>query len=80
MAARKIESDTERNLVSAVAGMALQYLSVKGEEGDYLDSLNMNAGESALRVLEDYGLVDVDSSYRSGVWTELGERFIRGQA
>ena len=79
MAARKIQSAVERDLVAAVAGMALQYLSVNGEEGEYLDSLNMSAGESALKVLQDYGLVDADSHYRSGVWTELGERFIRGQ-
>ena len=82
MANRIIETEQEREAVDALATMALQYLTVKREDGkgEWLDSLCMCAGEQALKVLSDYGLVDAEHPYRIGEWTAFGERFLRDKA
>jgi hypothetical protein len=66
-------NNREEQLLKALAWMAVQYLEAEGE----LDSLNMSAGEQALRALEDYGLVTVTPGDRIGRWTEAGTAFLR---
>ena len=65
-------TDAETRLLAALAWMAEQNL----KDGDCLDSLSMSAGERALEELARYGLVEADANYRSGVWTEAGQRFL----
>jgi hypothetical protein len=61
-------TDAEMRLLTALAGMAYQYL---GQE-DGLDNLCMGAGEEALRVLASYGLVTISHGGRCGQWTQAG--------
>ncbi len=66
-------SDEERQLLLALAGMAEQYLG----PGDFLDHQCMGAGETAVALLIEYGLVEPDGR-RGGAWTEAGKRFLNG--
>lgn len=65
-------TDTEMRLLTALAQMAAQYL----EDGDHLDSLSMSAGQDALAVLAEHGLVDADEPFRFGRWTAAGRRLL----
>jgi hypothetical protein len=53
--------------------MAAQYL----QSGDELDSLAMSAGEQAIRVLAEHGLVEPHAGGRCARWTEAGRRFLQ---
>jgi len=55
----------------ALAEMVDQYLTV----GEELDTQFMSAGENALRVLAEEGLVTYDGG-RCGSWTEAGRRLL----
>lgn len=56
----------ERRLLHALACVCDQYMSTKGE----LDHAFMGAGELAVTLLAEYGLVDPGGS--GGVWTKAG--------
>lgn len=64
-------SEREERLLGALAWMVKQYLSV--EDGG-LDHVCMSAGEQAMTLLAEYGLVTDDT--RHGRWTDAGERFL----
>ncbi len=65
-------TDDERELLTALAKMARQYLTRDEEKGE-LDSLCMSAGEHALLQLEKYGLVTIERPHiRIAYWTESG--------
>lgn len=57
--------------LKALAEMVAQYLTV----GEELDTLCMTAGQDALRVLAEEGLVAYDGG-RCGSWTEAGRRLL----
>lgn len=58
--------------IYALALMAQQYLETDGGE---LDHLCMSAGEHAIDVLADHGLITSHS--RGGSWTELGRNLLQ---
>jgi hypothetical protein len=60
----------EERLLAALAGMCVQYL----EENGVLDHMWMGAGEDAMAVLADYGLIEVAG--RGGSWTKAGRAFL----
>jgi len=60
-------TDAERKILRALAGMCNQYLLHKGG----LDHLCMSAGERAVEVLAEYGLVDCND--RGAAWTKAGQ-------
>lgn len=64
-------NDQEERLLAALALMVSQYLG--GEDGT-LDHMCMGAGERAMTILAEYGLVTDDT--RHGRWTDAGERFL----
>lgn len=66
-------TEAERKLLLALAWMSAQYLESK--DGD-LDSLCMSAGEEALRVLAEHGLVEITHGGRCGRWTEAGTHLL----
>ena len=57
--------------ICALALMAHQYLETDGGE---LDHLNISAGEHAVDVLVDHGLVKPHG--RGGSWTKRGRRLL----
>ena len=59
-------TEEERRLLSALAGMCEQYL---GRDGS-LDHQFMSAGENAVALLAEHGLVE--STPRGGTWTHAG--------
>lgn len=61
----------EQRLLSALAWMCAQYLEDRDGE---LDHLSMSAGERAIGLLVDYGLVA--PSGRGGAWTEAGQALL----
>jgi hypothetical protein len=61
-------TDEEKALLSALAGMCLQYVTPRGSKN--LEHQYMSAGEAAVHLLAAYGLVDW--SPRGGTWTEAG--------
>ena len=63
-------SDTERKLLTALAMMCAQYI----EEDGVLDHQSMRAGERAVAVLVEQGLVN--PSGRGGSWTEAGQALL----
>ncbi len=65
-------SERETRLLAALTGMAEQYLT----SGGMLDTLCMGAGEGAIQVLEEYGLVEITHGGRCAVWTAEGRAFI----
>jgi hypothetical protein len=68
-------TEQERRLVGALALMAQQYLST-ADPGSELDNLCMSAGEAALGMLAEYGLVTITAGGRCGAWTEAGSQFL----
>jgi len=62
----------ERRALKALALMAQQYLE---HEDGMLDHLAMSAGEHALKVLHEHGLVD--GVERGAKWTDKGQEFLR---
>ena len=75
MAAREPATEMEKRLLVALAWMCQQYLScdIPGVS-DYLDHECMGAGEGAVALLAEYGLVDSDP--RGGTWTEAGNKLL----
>jgi hypothetical protein len=63
----------EHRLLVALAWMCEQYLA----NGDRLDHLCMNAGEQAVELLVQYGLVDPEG--RGGTWTEAGRALLNSE-
>lgn len=74
------QTDQERALLDALVWMASQYLEDNPSAPGELDTKCMSAGETTLELLEQYGLVDASPGYRFGEWTDLGERFLRGES
>lgn len=69
-------NETERQLLQPLALMVAQYL-VHCIEDTELDSMAINAGENALTVLADYGLVALKGRHRiRGDWTDVGRQFL----
>ncbi|MBA3050691.1 MAG: hypothetical protein KKE42_16135 [Alphaproteobacteria bacterium] len=60
-------SERDKAVLAALVRMVDQYLTV----GEELDTLSMSAGQNALRILADAGLVDYDGG-RCGTWTQAG--------
>ncbi|GGC76571.1 hypothetical protein [Chelatococcus reniformis] len=70
-------NDSEKTVLFALALMANQYLRQNEDEAE-LDSLAMSAGEHALEVLAEHGLVELVGSHRiMGRWTEAGRKFLQ---
>lgn len=70
-------SDSDVSILLALALMANQYLRQNEDEAE-LDSLAMSAGEHALEVLSQHGLVALEGSHRiMGHWTEAGREFLK---
>jgi hypothetical protein len=61
------QTTSEQRLLCALAWMCEQYLK-DGQNG--LDHMSMSAGECAVVLLIEYGLVEPRA--RGGVWTEAG--------
>lgn len=66
-------NDREEKLLEALAWMCQQYLGTT--KNDALDHECISAGEIALAVLEEHGLVEI-TSVRGGKWTEAGLEFL----
>lgn len=66
-------NENERALLAALAWMCQQYLG--DMESRELDHLCMTAGERAIDLLVDYGLVEPHG--RGGRWTAAGEALLR---
>jgi hypothetical protein len=64
--------DHERKLLIALARMVDQYLT----DGELLDNRAMRAGETALAVLAEHGLVTIVGGYRFGRWTNAGRELL----
>ena len=60
----------EKKLLEALAWMSQQYL----HNGKGLDHLCMSAGERAVKILYQYGLVEDND--RGTAWTELGHKIL----
>lgn len=67
-------TDREKKLLVALVKMVDQYLDRYEDEAD---SRSMSAGEHAIEVLADFGLMEVVNT-RFGRWTEAGKKFIVG--
>ena len=65
-------TENEFRLLRSLAWMCDQYLGEAGKEG--LDHLYMSAGETAVDLLAEYGLLQADA--RGGVWTEAGRALL----
>jgi hypothetical protein len=63
-------SPKEQRLLRALALMSQQYIS----RNDALDHECISAGEDAIELLAEYGLVSPEG--RGGVWTEEGRRLL----
>lgn len=70
-------SDGDRKLLEALACMAAQYLTTARGEDAQLESSAMQAGEKALVVLEQHGMVTIKrpGSIRAD-WTEAGQELL----
>ena len=62
--------EAERRLLVALAWMCEQYLS----DGSELDHMCMSAGEGAVELLIQYGLVEPRG--RGGTWTKAGQAIL----
>jgi hypothetical protein len=67
-------TDREKKLLVALVKMVDQYLDRYEDEAD---SRSMSAGEHAIEVLADFGLMEVVNT-RFGRWTEADKKFIVG--
>lgn len=65
-----IENPREQHILYALALMCSQYLAEKHQGREVLDHLCMGAGEEAYKVLEAYGLIEVEG--RGATWTQAG--------
>jgi hypothetical protein len=59
-------TDAERRLLKVLVAMCEQYMS----QGDSIDHLSMSAGENAVELLVQYGLLKPGP--RGGTWTDAG--------
>ena len=66
-------TENEQRLLSALAWMCEQYIG--GGRAGSLDHQCITAGENAVAVLADYGLVEV-TSVREGKWTDAGQALL----
>jgi hypothetical protein len=66
-------TEREKKLLIALVLMVNQYLD---EHGDEVDSISESAGEHAIEVLAEFGLMDLVNT-RFGRWTDAGKRFRR---
>jgi hypothetical protein len=64
-------TDGEKKLLIALVAMVHQYLNRYGDE---VDNLAESAGEHAIEVLADFGLMELVNT-RFGRWTEAGKKF-----
>jgi hypothetical protein len=69
-------TDSEKKLLIALVLMVHQYLDKYGDE---VDSRSMSAGEHAIEVLAEFGLME-NVNIRLGRWTEAGKQFCREEA
>ena len=65
-------TDAERRLLVALAWMCEQYL--RSKDSEFLDHHCMYAGEEAIELLVQYGLVEPRG--RGGRWTEAGNALL----
>lgn len=65
-------TDSERQLLTALAWMCEQYLG--SGKAEWLDHQCMGAGEDAVALLVKYGLVA--ESGRGGTWTDEGKALL----
>jgi len=65
-------TEEERRLLVALAWMCAQYIG--SDDIEWLDHQCMGAGEEAVDLLVQYGLVD--PSGRGGLWTEAGKALL----
>lgn len=65
-------TDAERRLLVALAWMCEQYLG--DGKGEWLDHQAMSAGEDAIALLAQYGMVE--PSGRGGRWTDAGRALL----
>lgn len=61
--------EREKRLLVALVKMVRQYLEHR--PGGLVDSYSMSAGEHAISVLAEYGLMQTETA-RFGLWTEAG--------
>ena len=66
-------TEKEQRLLGALAWMCEQYIG--SGSADFLDHECMGAGEEAVAVLADYGLVEI-VSMRGGKWTDAGNAIL----
>jgi hypothetical protein len=64
-------TDSEKKLLIALVAMVHQYLH---EYDDEVDNIAESAGEFAIQVLADFGLMEIVNT-RFGRWTEAGKNF-----
>jgi hypothetical protein len=69
-------TDSEKKLLISLVLMVQQYLDKYGDE---VDSRSMSAGEHAIEVLAEFGLME-NVNIRFGRWTEAGKQFRREEA
>jgi len=62
--------EQEERLLTALVCMCAQYL----EEDGSLNHMHMSAGEQAMKLLAEYGLID--GPQPGAVWTERGQEFL----
>jgi len=67
---RVIETPREQHILYALALMCSQYLTEEREGREVLDHLCMGAGEEAYKMLEAFGLIEVEG--RGATWTQAG--------
>ena len=71
--------DREKRVLAALAGMAYQYLY--RQKDSIQASSAVDAGERAILILAEYGLVEADERGRiTGRWTEAGRELLRTSA
>ena len=69
-------TENEKKLLIALVKMVGQHLHRYGDE---VDNIAESAGEHAIQVLADFGLMELINT-RFGRWTEAGKKFIADNA
>ena len=69
-----VVTDSEKMLLIALAKMAEQHLS---KRGDTVCSNAESAGEHAILALAAFGLMETESGGVVGTWTEAGKYFLQ---
>jgi hypothetical protein len=74
--ARPMDTAQDERLLHALGWMCVQYIGGVDAEGRYLplDHECMNAGEEAVALLAEYGLLELNG--RGGEWTEKGKSLL----